>query len=121
MVEGSSDELIAEVLRRLYRIQEVIAREHFDALTWTLMQAIGAAAMAEAERRSFLLHEQAPPGPALKTRRKGEIIPFPSATDPTIRAAGVHARRSGRAVRKYGDAIPSVGKAGSDGGPEASS
>lgn len=120
VVEGSSDELIAEVLRRLYRIQEVIAREHFDALTWTLMQAIGAAAMAEAERRSFLLHEP-PPGSVLKTRRKGEIIPFPSTTDPTIRAAGVLARRSGRAAREYGDAIPSVGKAGSDAGPEASS
>ena len=72
MLENSSDERVTEVLRRLLSIQDVIAPEHFDALTGTLMKAIGAEAMAEAERRSFILHE-APP-----TRPRCAVIPFPT-------------------------------------------
>lgn len=72
MLENSSNERITEVLRRLLSIQDVIAPEHFDALTWTLMKAIGAEAMAEAERRSFLLHEPPPRKP-----RQCMVIPFP--------------------------------------------
>ncbi|KQP85494.1 hypothetical protein ASF60_05185 [Methylobacterium sp. Leaf113] len=72
MLENSSDERVTEVLRRLLSIQDVIAPEHFDALTWTLMKAIGAEAMAEAERRSFILHEPPPRPP------RCAVIPFPT-------------------------------------------
>ncbi|TXM73126.1 hypothetical protein FV218_11905 [Methylobacterium sp. WL69] len=72
MREVTSAELVTEVHQRLSMIQRVIAPEHFRALAGAIMKEIGAAAMAEAERRSGLLHEPPPTSP-----KRCNVIRFP--------------------------------------------